>query len=70
MTAIGGSFNTNTQSHGISKTEAELKTQATYSGVVSGNGYGGLGWNFGSDADNPWKMPAAGTGYPILYWQE
>jgi hypothetical protein len=41
------------------KTDAELKTQATYEA---------LGWKFGNDAQNPWVMPADG-GYPILYTQ-
>ncbi|MDR2400578.1 MAG: hypothetical protein LBD73_02875, partial [Deferribacteraceae bacterium] len=47
--------------NGLNKTIKELKKQSTYSN--------GLGWLFGNNADNPWKMPAGG-GYPILYWQE
>ena len=59
-------FNTeNAVFHGISKTDVELKMQSTYS---DSNSLGGLGWKFGNDDDNPWKMPAGG-GYPILYWQ-
>ena len=52
---------------GIGKSDAQLKTQSTYSGAASGDGAGGLGWLF--DGANPsWKMPVGG-GYPILYWQ-
>jgi len=54
--------------NGTSKTDAQLKTQSTYSGAVSGDGAGGLGWAFGSTDTAPWKMPAGG-GYPILYGQ-
>jgi hypothetical protein len=57
MIASGEPFNTNQANHGIDKTEAELKMQSTYSV-----------WNFGSNNNNPWKMPLGG-GYPILYWQ-
>jgi hypothetical protein len=68
MTAIGGSFDTTPANHGISKTEPQLKTRSTYEDPVTGDGLGGLGWQFGNDADHPWKMPEGG-GYPILYWQ-
>ena len=57
-----------TRRHGVDKTDVQLRMQSTYSGAINGDGLGGLGWRFGSDDDNPWKMPAAG-GYPILYWQ-
>ena len=56
------------KSHGVTRSNARLKEQSTYSGEVSGDGNGGLGWKFGDDDDAPWKMPADG-GYPILYWQ-
>jgi hypothetical protein len=46
-----------------------LNTQSTYSNTVNGDGLGGLGWKFGGNDANPWKMPAGGSGYPILYWQ-
>jgi hypothetical protein len=52
MTALGVSFN---EFVGISKTDVEFKTRATYAD---------LGW----DMVNVWKMPASG-GYPILFWQ-
>ena len=55
--------------NGVSKTDAQLKTQDTYSGAINGDGLGGLGWKFGTNDDNPWKMPSGG-GYPILYWQQ
>jgi hypothetical protein len=69
MAATGGSFTLDSASHGIDKTKDELKTAATYSDAVNGNGLGGLGWEFGNDAAHPWKMPEGG-GYPVLYWQE
>ena len=55
--------------NGVSKTDAEFRTQTTYEGAIVGDGDGGLGWKFGNDDDNPWKMPIGG-GYPILYWQQ
>ena len=73
MTAAGDAqFNdTDTMTHGIDKTGAQLKTKSTYSDAVNGDGMGGLGWKFGNDDDAPWKMPSAGDDYPypILYWQ-
>ena len=54
--------------YGTGKTNTQLKTQTTYSNAVNGDGLGGLGWKFGINDDNPWKMPV-GDGYPILYWQ-
>jgi uncharacterized repeat protein (TIGR02543 family) len=46
---------------GESKTDDELKLQTTYESI---------GWLFGSDAANPWKMPQpAGSAYPRLYWE-
>ncbi|MDR0666183.1 MAG: hypothetical protein LBF71_02110 [Campylobacteraceae bacterium] len=51
---------------GISKTELELKTKATYSNATDA---GGLGWLFdGNNDTNPWKIDA-GNGYPYLYWE-
>jgi hypothetical protein len=46
--------------NGESKSEAELKTQSTYES---------LGWLFGDDNANPWKIDA-NSSYPYLYWQE
>ena len=71
MTVSGGAdFDTShTRYHGVSRTDEQLRTQATYSGVIAGDGMNGLGWKFGGDDDNPWTMPAGG-GYPILYWQQ
>ena len=66
MAATGATFNA--AGYGISKTDVELKMQTTYSDPINGDGLGGLGWKFGNDDDNPWKMPVGG-GYPILYWQ-
>ncbi|MDR3177506.1 MAG: hypothetical protein LBT96_00840 [Campylobacteraceae bacterium] len=51
--------------HGTDKTDVELKTQTTYSDAVGG----GLGWKFGNDAANPWKINE-GNSYPYLYWQK
>jgi len=60
---------TNIELHGVDRSDAQLKTQSTYSDAINGNGLGGLGWKFGNDDDNPWQMPVGG-GYPIFYWQE
>ncbi|MDR2790554.1 MAG: hypothetical protein LBB59_06220 [Campylobacteraceae bacterium] len=51
---------------GTGKTLEELQTRSTYENEKA---QGGLGWKFGSDDENPWKMPLDG-GFPILYWQE
>jgi len=71
MTATGAEFNTDPTYHGISKTDAQLRTRSTYEDATYGDGDGGLGWKFGNDDENPWKMPPAGSDYPypILYWQ-
>jgi hypothetical protein len=54
---------------GTSKTITQLRTKGTYSGAVNGNGLGGLGWKFGNDDNNPWKIDAAkNNGLPYLYW--
>lgn len=48
--------------HGTDKTMDELKTQAVYES---------LGWRFGDDNDNPWKIDEAkNNGLPYFYWQE
>jgi hypothetical protein len=47
---------------GTSKTITDLTTQSTYSS--------GLGWNFGNDENNPWKIdPYKNNGLPYLYWE-
>jgi len=43
MTAANAAFNTNTRNHGVSKADAELKRQSTYSDPINGDGMGGLG---------------------------
>ncbi|MDR1452023.1 MAG: hypothetical protein LBI57_06835 [Helicobacteraceae bacterium] len=49
--------------HGVSKTSVELKTRSTYEAD--------LGWQFGDDDDNPWKIDSSkNNGYPYLYWQD
>ena len=68
MQATGVQFDTDPRKHGVSKTDAELKTQSSYSGAINGDGFGGLGWKFGNNDAAPWKIPAGG-GYSILYWQ-
>jgi len=68
MQAVDSPFSIDPGNHGVSKTDAQLKTQSTYSGDINGDGSGGLGWKFGYNDDAPWKMPAGG-GYPIFYWQ-
>jgi hypothetical protein len=63
-TVSGGALNDN---NGANKTIDELKTQTTYSDAI---GSGGLGWKFGNDNLNPWKIDAnKNNGYPYLYWQ-
>jgi uncharacterized repeat protein (TIGR02543 family) len=55
---------------GTDKTATELRTQSTYSDPINGDGLGGLGWKFGNDDDNPWKMdPTKNDGLPYLYWE-
>ena len=70
--SAGGSagFNNDadTRLDGVSKTDAQMKRQSTYSDEAGGGDSGGLGWKFGNDDESPWKMPADG-GYPVLYWQ-
>jgi hypothetical protein len=47
---------------GTDKSGTELTTQSTYET---------LGWSFGDDDDNPWKIDAdKNNGLPYLYWQE
>ena len=67
MTVLGSSYQLSA-GRGVNRTDAQLKTQSTYSDTIVGDGVGGLGWKFGNNVDNPWKMPDGG-GYPILYWQ-
>jgi hypothetical protein len=55
-------------SAGVDRDMNALQDPATYEGEIDGDGLGGLGWKFGGDGDNPWKMPSS-AGYPILYWQ-
>jgi hypothetical protein len=46
---------------GTGKTDIELKTQTTYEAI---------GWLFGNDDSNPWKIDAnKNDGYPYLYWE-
>jgi uncharacterized repeat protein (TIGR02543 family) len=55
---------------GTDKTATELRTQSTYSDPINGDGLGGLGWKFGNDEDNPWKIdPTKNDGLPYLYWE-
>ncbi|MDR0747902.1 MAG: hypothetical protein LBE89_08485, partial [Helicobacteraceae bacterium] len=57
-------------SNGIDKPLEELKTRSTYENAVD-DGSGGLGWKFGDDDSNPWKIDAGkNNGFPYLYWQE
>ncbi|MDR3177790.1 MAG: hypothetical protein LBT96_02280 [Campylobacteraceae bacterium] len=69
---ISGSFDhSNINRYGISKSDIDLKFQITYSDTVNGNGFGGLGWKFGDDDDNPWVQDAfSDYPYPTLYWQK
>jgi hypothetical protein len=68
-----GSFShaTNSAYHGTDKSDSDLKSQSTYSDAINDDGLGGLGWSFGNDEDNPWKIDAnKNDGYPYLYWQK
>jgi len=58
-----------TKHHGAPKTDAQLKTQSTYSAPIFGDGDGGLDWKFGGGDDNPWKI-LEGSSLPFLYWQQ
>jgi hypothetical protein len=50
------------------KDDAEFKVKETYSKTVE---LGGLGWGFGDDDENPWKIDRnKNDGYPYLYWQK
>lgn len=46
--------------NGANITVVQAKTQTTYTG---------LGWAFGTNEDNPWKMGIGGYGLPVFYWQ-
>ncbi|MDR1911961.1 MAG: hypothetical protein LBQ52_06420, partial [Helicobacteraceae bacterium] len=74
MTTNGGGTFSNASDlayHGTSKSDSDLKSQATYSSAINGNGNSGLGWRFGNNDANPWKIDAGkNNGYPYLYWQE
>ncbi|MDR1911471.1 MAG: hypothetical protein LBQ52_03880 [Helicobacteraceae bacterium] len=49
--------------HGTNKSDSELITRSTYED--------GLGWRFGDDDANPWKINSdKNNGYPYLYWQK
>jgi hypothetical protein len=63
--SISGSFSDPNKvlNAGEAKTESELKSQSTYASA--------LGWKFGNNDDNPWKISAGRNGgYPYLYWEE
>jgi hypothetical protein len=45
---------------GTLKNLSYLQTQSTYQN---------LGWKFGNNADNPWKMTGSATGFPVLYYE-
>jgi hypothetical protein len=63
--AMEGSFtgSLHVANSGIGKADSEFKSQSTYSN--------GLGWKFGNNDANPWRISASKNGgYPYLYWQE
>jgi hypothetical protein len=52
----------NSNLNGEGKSEADLKTKSTYES---------LGWGFGDDNANPWKIDEnKNNGFPYFYWQE
>lgn len=58
---VNGVTVSDSKGNGVGKTISELQKRSTYEDE--------LGWRFGKDDDNPWKMPNNG-GFPILYRQE
>ena len=59
MNAEGFTF-TGSEIDGTSINKTAAKTQATYEG---------LGWKFGNNDNNPWKMGVGAYALPVLYWQ-
>jgi hypothetical protein len=59
---VGGVTVSDSVSNGVGRSEANLKFQLTYES---------LGWGFGYDNANPWKIDAnKNNGFPYLYWEE
>ncbi|MDR1460794.1 MAG: hypothetical protein LBI78_04045 [Campylobacteraceae bacterium] len=59
---VNGNTVSDDTDNGEGKSEAELKTKSTYQS---------LGWGFGDDNANPWKIDAnKNNGFPYFYWQE
>ena len=50
-----------TDNNGLNKSSTELKDKTTYETT--------LGWKFGNDDDNPWKMGVGDYPLPVFYWQ-
>jgi hypothetical protein len=57
LPAVTGTLN---RPHGLNKNSAEVKQQTTYTD---------LGWKFGNDDVNPWKMGIGAYPLPVFYWQ-
>ena len=63
MAALGGiafSVGSANNKDGADVTAAQAKTQKIYED---------LGWKFGKDDDNPWKMGVGEYGLPVFFWQ-
>ena len=56
-TITGGTHDNN---NGLNILSSQAQQQATYEG---------LGWKFGNDDDNPWKMGIGAYPLPVFYWQ-
>ena len=56
-TVTGG---TGSNVNGADISAAQAKEQATYTG---------LGWSFGANDENPWKMGVGDYPLPVFYWQ-
>jgi hypothetical protein len=56
---------------GTPKTMFQLQEQTTYLNAVNGDGLNGLGWSFGNDYNNPWKIDASKNGgLPYFYFED
>ncbi|MDR0666724.1 MAG: hypothetical protein LBF71_04845 [Campylobacteraceae bacterium] len=61
MSVNGRTVSEGNEKDGKNKADIKFKQQSTYENE--------LGWGFGDDDENPWKMDENG-GYPYLYWEK
>lgn len=55
--------------HGANISTTDTKLQNTYTTAYHGVPSFRLGWRFGADNNNPWKIIVGGYTLPVLYWQ-